>query len=557
MASNFSSSTILKGSDLIHEYFCTPCKADNFSNEAKHFCEDCKIYFCDNCLNFHAKILQEHTVYGQQEFSKVGGHNEMCATHVKEVQAFCEDHQELCCSVCVTVNHSLCNKIRHILEVARGIHDKPEYKKLFDIITALQETLATVKHYENKHRHEILDARTRIREEFKSLRLEINKLLDDIQKTTLDQLNGIVTDFVHKVDGDISGCDQAHDSLKVFKEMLQSEKREKSSFIQYNKCLHEIKLAERIIHEMSTKSDQHLTFRPENNWRKIISKMKLFGKLGTKCAIKPYHTFKVVSQSRFNVKAIDDKTNCHVSGLCELPNGELLIVDLFNRKVKLLDTNYLLIAELSVTSDPISVCSIADNKAAVTVNNLWENKGNVNFYTINNGAIQLEKKFPMLHECISIAHHQGQLYVGSSQAIYLYTRNGEFVKKVFEDTLNVGVWSNRLAIGNNGKTLYVTNDNTDEIITLDNMGNKISTFKDPQLKSPVGIHVSASGHVFVCGMDSHTVMQVDSEVRQKLAVLAGSEDGLFFPRPVWFCTRTSSLILGEDASNKILVLKFD
>ncbi|XP_052813084.1 uncharacterized protein LOC128240480 [Mya arenaria] len=466
---------------------------------------------------------------GRQDVAQWGRASEICSAHCKSLEMFCEDHQDVCCSVCVAVNHRQCSSVRHIPEISKGFQEKPEYKRLPDMIADIISKLDCVKRYEQEHRKEVQDAGTKIRDEIRSLRVEINKLLDDIEKTTLNQLEDYEADIVTEVNDNIQKIIPAHESVANFNEMLLSEKSEKSSFILYYQCQREKNVAECLLQEISSKPDKLFSFQSDiNDFRKLISERKMFG------------TF--------------ENRRCLGVKLCGLPKGELLIVDVSIQKLKLLDTKYQLVAHENLgPARPYNVCHIADYEVAVVIVNANNDKSEVHLYTVTSRAIRKTRRFPVQHRVIAISHYQGKLYVVSSNntksTINLHTMNGDLVTKIYEEPCCL----RSIAISNDGNFVYVVRWEAGDLITLDSNGNKISTFCDPQLKSPSGVHASESGHVFVCYYSSNTVLQLDRERKRKLAVVARKVDGVDSPVSLWFSLRTSSLIVGQD--RRLLVLK--
>ncbi|WAR26056.1 hypothetical protein MAR_011760 [Mya arenaria] len=137
MASSFISSRH-KVSDLIHDFSCSPCEEDGLNSEAGYFCVDCSKYYCSRCESKHGGLFKRHRVLDRKDVKKwaavpgtVVDDLEICEHHPgKKVELFCRDHQELCCHICVSVGHRQCSMIQHIPDVARGIHDKTEFKRL-------------------------------------------------------------------------------------------------------------------------------------------------------------------------------------------------------------------------------------------------------------------------------------------------------------------------------------------------------------------------------------------------------------------------------------------
>ncbi|KAH3749919.1 hypothetical protein DPMN_184434 [Dreissena polymorpha] len=66
-----------------------------------------------------------------------------------------------------------------------------------------------------------------------------------------------------------------------------------------------------------------------------------------------------------------------------------------------------------------------------------------------------------------------------------------------------------------GDNIYMNNMDKHTLLTLAMGGAVISTFSDTDPKFTRGVHVTAGGHVRVCGYASNTIIQLDSEGKQE------------------------------------------
>ena len=78
------------------------CSAHKES-DAISFCEQCKIFMCNKCLNYHKELFKNH----QQ--NKIDKNNndifiDICKEngHEKKLEFFCKIHNKLCCGLCIT-----------------------------------------------------------------------------------------------------------------------------------------------------------------------------------------------------------------------------------------------------------------------------------------------------------------------------------------------------------------------------------------------------------------------------------------------------------------------
>ncbi|KAH3749256.1 hypothetical protein DPMN_183749 [Dreissena polymorpha] len=68
----------------------------------------------------------------------------------------------------------------------------------------------------------------------------------------------------------------------------------------------------------------------------------------------------------------------------------------------------------------------------------------------------------------------------------------------------------KCAVSPTGDKLYITDYSQNKLLTLARDGSVLATFTDHALLEPCDVHVTPAGQVLVCGMGSHTILQVDS-----------------------------------------------
>ncbi|XP_052260575.1 uncharacterized protein LOC127864727 [Dreissena polymorpha] len=259
---------------------------------------------------------------------------------------------------------------------------------------------------------------------------ELNEMKDEVIS-----IKGSITSSIHK-------CTSLHNDLSHFHEFVQKIGDNKElCLIASIKCKHIIQQA-----------------------------LTLLGKSGKK--------FNVQSITKHNVRIPTDSDKCWIRGICVLPDGQVLVGDWKNKKnknVKLLNQQYQVVSHLDVNAGPDDICLITPSEVAVTVNT--SNMHEVQFITVNQGKLVPGRKFQLQHECVGIAHHQGDLFVTSCNELYKYTLNGKLICRLYQD--RSADWT---------------------------------------------------GQVLVCGWWSSTVLQVGWEGKSKLANLATWGDGVRWPR---------------------------
>ncbi|XP_052778097.1 uncharacterized protein LOC128215452 [Mya arenaria] len=553
-------SSIYKGSDLIHDFSCSKCEEDNLNTEAQHFCPQCEHYLCAKCVNMHNGYHKAHIVYGREDIQKWAGFSmNKCDQHGNKLEASCDDDQELCCSVCVALNHRQCSSISHLPDLAKGFLKTADFIQLPAAVDEMRSRLDELKSTRTKDQTSLKDSYRNVLAEIKALRKKIDQILDQLEKKTIEQLDSLMEDLEKSQEEDLDMCADMQDRLKTLIDKLQQatgKHKEINSYIGFTKCQTKLNEAKTVVQEIQRRPKECIRFNSDESVKPFL---KIFNHIGYVDSVYSIpkktdvgHVYNAQSSTFYSVKIEKDPYCCNIVGICVLPSGDLVIVDRNNKRVKLLNEQYKVIGHCDFPTPPQHLLHTAGEEIAVAVSYGFLNE--VHFLTVTRGQLQPGRKFTIDHKCYSIAHHQGQLYVGSSDTLYQYTIDGQMIRKIYEYSSHP--FSEFMcAVSPDGERIYVTTSDKSELITLDKGGQVLSTLKDPDLRAPNGVCVSPIGHVFVCGFESHTVLQVDREGRKKLATVARKADRLRHPLSVCFSERTSCLIIGNNDSNNITVVK--
>ncbi|KAH3718914.1 hypothetical protein DPMN_061740 [Dreissena polymorpha] len=228
---------------------------------------------------------------------------------------------------------------------------------------------------------------------------ELNEMKDEVIS-----IKGSVTSSIHK-------CTSVHNDLSQFHELVQKIGDHKQlCLIASIKCKHIVQQA-----------------------------LTLLGKSGK--------VFKVQRKSVHNVRIPSDSNSCHITGMCALPDGQVLVADRDNKRVKLLSQQYKVVSHWDVNAEPQDICQITPSEVAVLAVNISNIHG-VQFITVNQGKLVPGRKFQLQHECRFIAHHQGDLFVTSVQELYKYTLNGKLICRLYNGGLSGGK--------NHGESILIT-----------------------------------------------------------------------------------------------------
>ncbi|XP_052264465.1 uncharacterized protein LOC127867386 isoform X2 [Dreissena polymorpha] len=392
-------------------------------------------------------------------------------------------------------------------------------------------------------------------QEIRELRTKLNADLDDLEATTLIELDEIRTTLQTPLRKDIDNCSRLKDELQNLSEAVHGLGDKSQIYIEFiasRKCLDKIHESESYLKEITIKIQSPIIFKGNIEIEQYLSKQYSLISIAHSVQslplkMDPDHVLNVETKSAYNVNISGDTSRtCFVMGMCSLPSGKVIVADYNNKSVKLLEEHFNVSSNCMLNSPPLDICHINSSDVAVTLG-----RSGVQFVYVRNGQLVKRRTLQVPHAA-GIAHHQGALYITSGTALYHYTLTGSLVKKLYEDT---GSSVFRCAVSPAGDRIYVTNYDQHKLRILTTDGSLISTFTDPELQNPFDVHISPAFQVTVCGYSSHTVLQVDPEGRKKLATLASQKGGV--SKPVCVCCNNNmhQIIVGLFDSNNIIVMK--
>ncbi|KAH3812306.1 hypothetical protein DPMN_140735 [Dreissena polymorpha] len=493
-----------------------------------------------------------------------------CEVHEDEtLTQFCHDHRQLCCSACVGTIHSQCSKVTPINELTntqptdlQGLSVKLEtvLGEIIGLQISQEASIQSMQRTYKEHSAVMIEQmrgnlNTYIDEcdnnsvgtcrnvvsivnEFNTITAkELNEMKDEVIS-----IKGSVTSSIHK-------CTSLHNDLSHFHEIFEKIGDHKElCLIASIKCKHIIQQA-----------------------------LTLLGRSGK--------VFNVQSNTEHNVRIPSDSyvKTCCITGICVLTDGQVLVADWQNGKVKLLNQQYQVVSYWDVTATIYDMCLITPSEVAVAVHENASNTHEVQFIKVTQSQLIPGRKLKLQHECYGIAHHQGELFICSGTALFEYILNGKLVCRLYEDrsaynTDPYGVClvsqSNserenapdgrdfdnvyKCAVSPTGDRLYIISRYQHMLLTMARDGTLLATFTDLALGGLHGLHVTPAGQVLFCGGWSHSILQVGWEGKSMLVNLATVERyGRRKPLSVCYSSTTSSIIVGQLGRDNILVFRVE
>ncbi|KAH3823227.1 hypothetical protein DPMN_125026 [Dreissena polymorpha] len=274
--------------------------------------------------------------------------------------------------------------------------------------------------------------------EVRSMRERINATLDKLEKVTLKELDELKASWNVSLKFDVDTCSRLRTELtRLSDAMLEiGKKNEELAFIglAHQKSEEMIKQVDTYLKNNSIQTEVSLKRIDYNGpgieWY-LSSAVGLVNTIHISKELtmqgSPDQAFTVTGATPVSVRINSDTSDCCITGICGLFNGQLVVAD--NERLKLLDLQYKVISDCHMPDLIWDMCLITPCQVAVAVNK------HIKFVSVNNGQLVIDRELQLSHECRGVAYNQGELYVTSGNALYKYTIVGTLVNyKMFEDT---------------------------------------------------------------------------------------------------------------------------
>ncbi|XP_060572439.1 uncharacterized protein LOC132730498 [Ruditapes philippinarum] len=589
------SASFTQDSDEVQEMFCEHCdKHDKQYVPAEGFCEECLEYLCAICLKFHKRLLVSHTIKDKanmpQDFSR-----EKCTVHQDElIKFYCQACKKFACTECKTQDHGNCSMINHLPTLVPGIEKSQEIKELTENLDELMKDLENTEKQVNIHMKYVASQETKNLETVMKKKKEIlsvfekhqNKVIQAIDKKieeTLKRLKQEKKEKIEKLQENQNRLEKLLDDKeneikkkieiinKDDKRILQAVTEEASKMKTRLKAI-----STELVHHQNTDQRCQL-FVVMKKGEGVVEQLKPdAGKLCKNNSIHYYKveckafehkitnlqdcdkffTFQEIHESLVPRTAsyyTDIKFTCDsLSSLCLLSENCLLVTyfscsKLFIFKDLLVSTSSYDIIDLP--SYPWAVAKVDNNKVAITFPDL----GIVRLITFSKCIRVTNTEYIKVEQgCRGVAYSNNKLIVSYTfpAAVKILNMSGKVLKTFDKDQHGTCLFvePRNLTISADNTVIYVSDFKKNCVIGFTFDGKVKAIYKDDKLNWPYQVTVDMSGAVFVCGLFTHNIHQLSSDLT-KVKILLDVKQEIYRPTGVAYCQDTNRLYLSHCADN--------
>ncbi|XP_045193082.2 uncharacterized protein LOC123549230 [Mercenaria mercenaria] len=358
---------------------CLPCTEAGRTMEAIRYCMECKSHLCEQCLQDHNKFaaLRKHHTVDKSEAAEHKGESDKsegntaieCGSHQGQyIDSYCKDHNEVCCSICITIKHRSCKHTEKILKVANGIK---ESKEISDTKLSLEQFLDVAnkeKVDRNKNLTGLDEEKTKILEDIDTYEKIIIERIRLIAETSRENIRDAHSKHVKKGKSDIKDLDTVMSVMSGLKDSLnklnETDINEVEAFMSIKNCqkaFAEVKVAMDDLSDKWLQTELHYTFKND-----IIHKdIKAFGDVTEE--EKKDRVWRFTCKRKVNIRIKTDISTCRIKGICQLDDGTYVITDSSNANIKRLNCNLEVTDYIKLDNCPGSLCVTGPKEVAVTL----------------------------------------------------------------------------------------------------------------------------------------------------------------------------------------------
>ena len=481
------------------------CKIENEEVSGVYYCFECQEAMCESCTKSHRKIAssRSHTVCPLNEAIGANLHPNVyktCQEHPdKPVELVCNDHEQLCCTLCVGTNHRKCYSV-DTLDVAAGkIKDSGMRKNLVENMKEYEQKLLKAKRSMEKNMDNLDD-------EADILTKEIDKMEEDLI-AHVKKIKGVALEKLAKTTK--TSKDGINKSIESFDDQIQC----------FNKC-------QQALADIDTTSDmvqQVAEFFRTKQINQKLQSSRLKKILITSNVKKGWDVCKIKEQLLFPTLELSVYTH-DINGKVDIRKATLKADVSFSVEDKqiyfgafLIDGSILLpqywlppkaqciffkrngkeIRRISTNHEPLSVC-VCGNEIYISCGT-----GKV-IIVLSSETFAVLRSMTTKKTCFGLDIKNDQLYVACMDSIDLMDKNGEMIR-------SYGVQKSVECVIVNNQNLVYSNYEKDIVSAMNTSSKTLWTYESPNLRSPYGIGQDSKDNIYIAGKKSNNIHVLSSE----------------------------------------------
>jgi len=352
----------------------------------------------------------------------------------------------------------------------------------------------------------------------REFRKHLNAILDDLEKKTLQDVENKHGDLVILLETEIAKAlklkEKATDRLK---DLHVPDGNKSRLFVSQTFGKQLINESESLVKAVTkTAGKARLYYKNDSTLSSYLTSQSGLGVIRDQ----KFKFCQVKGKQKYEIKLEDDE-QCNVWGSCITGQGNILLADNGNNKLKLLDKfTYKVIDRCSLPASPRSLFRVNDKEIAVSLSNKCI------YFVSTDPDLCVERYIQVDHNCFGLACTDNLMYISDgSQNVHVYTMDGESVRTIIQDQSGENIFSEcrDITVSDDGSRIHVA-DSRKGVVTLNKEGRVLWKHTGSELKGAYGVCTDGGGNLLVTGLLSHNVVHLGRNGEKLGEVIKASDD---------------------------------
>lgn len=491
-----------------------------------------------------------------------------CRMHPNQAYLFyCIDHDAPCCAECKRVSH----KHTCSMEVMEPFaNDKDFGIKMADILKRMNKTLALLDVLQKDFytgRKFLSKQKDQFENDIRRLRIQIDTHVDEIENKIRDEFNDLHNKELIAVKQRELGVQKKMDTITYWVKGVEELAKEETSLQSYV-YLSKLNSNFSVIEKHASKTEKSIEYA-------TLSLVVPDAALGVFKGLKLAHTQVKYSKTIENFEeaiindmiekdspksmdskltkllqkvgefSIEKENDFHSSlDIKALDNGDIVLVNLNNRRLEIFDQNGAPLLEMELSHNPLHTAVMENDNVAMTLAS--EKK----IVIIDLKEKKVSKQIKVEDECHGIAFAKNKLVVNCKNVGLIFMNNDFTVEAKLP-----GITGKQIICGRPDGSVVGGALLSKEIYCVDMKGTKLFQCSPAGLEYLNGVSVMDSGEIYVSGYLSNTVHKIEVDGSQSCVVL-NKEDEINLPSAIAYDSITRSLLILNNDGHLVVIYNY-
>lgn len=405
---------------------CDTCRRQQKSEVAQQWCSSCHDALCESCVGFHnaLKTTKKHQLVFLSKLRNQPLHSIIVAPHCdlhegETVTKYCQVHSEVICDRCQVAQHKGCRNFQLLKETAAA--NKAEYGKT--LATLGDETKLSKSIYDDRSKADktLDDKQAKLLQQITTVRKKINENLSNCESQIIAELYEVHGKEKNEIQTEMKDAQRARKATSKLHSLAESTKEYgndshivinqpeiakqgehyKEKLVALNNKLKNTELEfvidstlEKLMNGIQNLGQLQVTHSPallatpqtlrtakvdsdpedeleirrsrrtlnaEEDTKSVKSLKSLRSMRSTQVNIHPS------LQNTFSARSATDNEVCWITGVVVMQDGQIIMVDRNNCKLKTINNKFKLLHEMKLKHQPFGITKVSNEQVAVTM----------------------------------------------------------------------------------------------------------------------------------------------------------------------------------------------